>query len=172
MKNFCVQCGKEIVGRRAQAKFCSAECLHAFYRVSDNLPRTCKFCGKPFSKRNRKRKFCSDQCRDAFYRQKRKSQPLLKTCPVCGKEFPDKGHWGKCCGRKCRELLRRQEAQPKIELPRARGLDDWVREAAECNLDYGSYRALIERGKTFDELKAGAQNRTGVHAHRHNSILR
>lgn len=162
----CKHCGKEIVGRHKLTQFCSGKCRRDFHHPP--LIATCKFCGEPFSKRNMKQKFCSDRCRDTFFRQKRKCHPLLKICPVCGKEFPDKGHWGKCCGRKCRELLRRQEAQPKIGLPRARRLDDWVREAAECNLDYGSYRALIEHGKTFDELKSGAQNRTGVHAHRLN----
>ena len=36
-----------------------------------------------------------------------------------------------------------------------KSLDDWIREAAECNLDYGNYRAQIELfGKTFEELKA------------------
>ena len=33
-------------------------------------------------------------------------------------------------------------------------ISDWAREADECNLDYGTYRALIAQGKTFEQLKA------------------
>ncbi len=33
-------------------------------------------------------------------------------------------------------------------------LDDWAREADDCNLDYGTYRALIAAGRTFEQLKA------------------
>lgn len=44
-------------------------------------------------------------------------------------------------------------------------LSDWAREAAECGLDYGNYRALIERqGKTFEELKA-QNHRPQCHSH-------
>lgn len=39
-------------------------------------------------------------------------------------------------------------------------LSEWCREAAECNLDYGNYRALIEHcGKTYKELKDTADTR-------------
>ncbi|MBR1806274.1 MAG: hypothetical protein IJ774_07815 [Selenomonadaceae bacterium] len=31
---------------------------------------------------------------------------------------------------------------------------DWAREADECNFDYGTYRALIAAGRTFEQLKA------------------
>ncbi|MBR3499709.1 MAG: hypothetical protein IKO05_12115 [Selenomonadaceae bacterium] len=42
-----------------------------------------------------------------------------------------------------------------------------MREARECNLDYGNYRALIAAGKTYEELKATADTRTAVkHAHK------
>lgn len=159
----CKHCGKEIVGRHELTQFCSYRCRYDF-----NHPQkfsACKFCGKPFIKKTGGQKFCSDECRENFYKQER--QPELKTCPVCGKEFLQKHAWGGCCSRKCRAFQREQEAQAKPEPPRIRTLDDWIREAAECNLDYGTYRAMIEREKTFDELKATAPNRIGVHAHGH-----
>ena len=59
-----------------------------------------------------------------------------------------------------------QERAAKVNNPRLpqKSLSDWCREANECNLDYGTYRALIAQGKTFDELKSLADNR-GYHAH-------
>ena len=47
---------------------------------------------------------------------------------------------------------------------KSKTLSDWVREADECNLDYGTYRALRESGKSFDELKAQAEQRP-INAH-------
>lgn len=159
----CKHCGKEIVGRNPQTQFCSAKCFYVFHHPPIII--NCKFCGKPFTKGHGKQKFCSDRCRDNLYEQKRRRNPELKTCPVCGKEFLHKGYWAQCCSHKCRAVQREQEAQAKPEPPKARKLDDWIREAAECNLDYGTYRAMIERGKTFDELKAQAPTHVGVHAH-------
>lgn len=47
-------------------------------------------------------------------------------------------------------------------------LEEWCREARECGLDYGNYRALINMGKTYEELKAQAEYRGGsAHSHRH-----
>ena len=52
-----------------------------------------------------------------------------------------------------------------------KSLDEWCREASECGLDYGNYRALINQGKTFEELKAQAESRGGcVHSRRHSSF--
>lgn len=49
-----------------------------------------------------------------------------------------------------------------------KSLAEWCREAAECGLDYGNYRALINMGKTFEELKAQAESRGNyAHSHRH-----
>ena len=45
-------------------------------------------------------------------------------------------------------------------------LEDWAREADECNLDYGTYRALIAAGRTFEQLKAQADRRNPqTHSH-------
>lgn len=32
-------------------------------------------------------------------------------------------------------------------------MDEWIREASECGLDYGTYRTLIEQGKTLSKSK-------------------
>lgn len=85
-------------------------------------------------------------------------------CLHCGNEFafsarqPNK----KFCSRKCKENFYAKLEREKNE---RKSLEQWAREAAECNLDYGTYRGLIEQGHTFDELKA--QNRPPrLHARR------
>lgn len=88
-------------------------------------------------------------------------------CTFCGKEFvPKKNNPNqKFCSDKCQQRhwkgryhLLGKTAQPTT-------LDQWVRESRQVNLDYGTYRGLIEQGKTFDEIKA--QNHVQqIHAHR------
>ena len=107
----------------------------------------------------------------------------VRRCPICGKNFtlradhPNQLYCSKPCAAKAnaenarakrRKLAARCYIRPtNIETPKPQGksLADWCREADECNLDYGTYRGLIEQGHTFDELKA--QNRPfQIHARR------
>lgn len=90
-------------------------------------------------------------------------------CKFCGREFePDPKHpWKKYCSEKCgkayRNRIAREAYRKEVEV---KTLADWAREAAECNLDYGTYRALRNLSKTFEELKASADNRQSpAHAH-------
>lgn len=74
-----------------------------------------------------------------------------RTCPNCKAIQHEKAL------AKQRERQRRLNAQKKVDKSQGKPvktLDDWVREAADCNLDYGTYRALIAAGNTFDQLKA------------------
>lgn len=88
-------------------------------------------------------------------------------CKFCGRELkPDAKHPNqKYCSEKCRNRFVKGlfHLRPGYV---DKSLADWVREAAECNLDYGTYRALRNAGKTFEELKATAANRQmPAHAH-------
>ena len=91
-------------------------------------------------------------------------------CKFCGREFePDAKHpHQKYCSIKCGRahrdgLIAREAYRKEVE---AKTLSDWVREARECNLDYGTYRGLRNLGKSFEELKATADtNRVPTHAH-------
>ncbi len=104
-------------------------------------------------------------------------------CLQCGKEFTlHPNHLNQLyCSNECkkkanaehakarrRKLAERRHIYPvKAETPKPQGktLAEWCREADECNLDYGTYRGLVEQGHTFDELKA--QNRPPrLHARR------
>lgn len=95
-------------------------------------------------------------------------------CENCGGEFKPIRHNQKFCSRKCRERFHfdpstftPQNTNPeeiptckqKIKALPKKTLAEWLSEAAACNLDYGTYRALISAGKTFDELKATADTR-------------
>lgn len=45
-------------------------------------------------------------------------------------------------------------------------MDEWIREASECGLDYGTYRTLIEQGKTFEQVKAAGYH-SAAHSKTH-----
>ena len=96
-------------------------------------------------------------------------------CPICHKEFSPRNIEQKFCSEECRKkarkiemrrLLGRNAAKQVNEQSKPKTLAEWCKEAAECNLDYGNYRALIESGKTFEELKARADSRQfQIHSH-------
>ena len=73
-------------------------------------------------------------------------------CPNCNKEFFQKDFYRltfkKFCSLKCENEYNARDNPSKPKT-----LDDWSREANDCKLDYGTYRALIGMGKTFEELK-------------------
>lgn len=94
-----------------------------------------------------------------------KSKPF---CPVCrNKELNET--------RRERDKLKRKQDRERIQIlyrlkvdksvgKPTKTLTEWMREAAESNLDYGTYRTLIEfQGKTFDELRTQNQNRSATH---------
>ena len=91
----------------------------------------------------------------------------LKTCPVCGIRFKPEKLIQKYCGRECYANSRKKNYEPQEpETKTGKPLEQWVSEARECNLDYGTYRALIESGRTYSELKATAANRNmPTHSH-------
>lgn len=95
----------------------------------------CERCGKDFEARDNREKYCSEECR------KKAASEQVKQCDA---------------RRQAKKLTDKKFARkPKT-------LADWCREANECNLDYGTYRALITSGKTFEELKSRCVQ---IHAH-------
>ena len=81
----------------------------------------------------------------------------MSKCIFCGRDFeptPSAPH-RKYCSIACYDRSKSLKT-----------LNDWIREAEECNLDYGTYRGLIEQGKTFAELKSRADSRhQPAHSH-------
>ena len=153
----------------------------------------CEVCGTEFKPKTGGQKYCSPVCYlKAKYRQraKRQKEPALKeqlrTCAFCGQSFTSTHYEQQYCSVECV----RKAAAHKLRLERInraanettaraiakvnhkRTLADWQREAAECNMDYGNYRAQIEVfGKTYEELKATADRRQMPnHAHGHKGV--
>lgn len=125
----------------------------------------CLQCGQTFAPpaNNPAQKFCSRACYE-MYR-------ALPNCLQCGRKFkPASSHPSQAfCSRSCYNKHRAGSNPPNSKKPTAtKPLEQWTKEAAECNLDYGSYRAFINSGKTFEELKSTAHLRTlPAHSHPH-----
>lgn len=106
---------------------------------------------------------------------------MIRICERCGNPFDEK-HVAKYCP-DCRPLAYREQnrkyscrfdVQKKVDEAQGKPvktLDDWAREARQCNLDYGTYRALIATGRTFEQLKAERRNpQTHSHCRIHKTI--
>jgi len=169
----CQHCGKEFIKWRGNQKFCSAQCRDNHEKANrpkaqPKPPKVCAQCGQEFIPTNNNQKYCSVVCCEAHWHRSAVEKTL--TCKTCGKKFTDVYN-AKYCSKKCRDEAIKKE-QAKQAMAKATGekvktLSDWTREARECNMDYGQYRAQIEVfGKTFEELKATADARAmPLHAH-------
>ena len=127
----------------------------------------CINCGKKFvAKTNLEtRKFCSTVCRHSFaYKTKQSAQkppkPIYKKkCLFCDKTFWTTVEQKKYCCIKCRTKANAEKAKhtgqnSKSKIETGKTLEDYAREADECGLSYGKYKAQLRLGKTFEELKA------------------
>lgn len=160
----CQRCGKTIVGRRSNCKWCD-ECRPIVEREQDRQSKERvkqRAQPKPTAKSEYVPlpKICTCRhCHEKFTSMTRSS-----TCPECKRIKHEEFLWQE----EQRQAKLRQE---RLKIDKATGKpiktpDDWCREAAECGLDYGTYRALITQGKTFTELKAQRDHRH-VHMHAH-----
>ncbi|MBR0061294.1 MAG: hypothetical protein IJP68_07410 [Selenomonadaceae bacterium] len=118
---------------------------------------TCAECGKTFSPTAPNQQYCSQACRD---------NANSTTCLHCGKLFIAHDSQTLFCSRLCYDQYRNKQKR-KAQV-KGKPLSEWQREAAECNLDYGTYRGLIAAGKSFEELKAQAAFRN-LPTHNHAS---
>ena len=174
----CEFCGIEFTSDNKRRKYCSVKCRRAAERARKKHPSedrtTCLICGKEFVRRNGTERYCSPACREEmnrrWYREHRK--PVMKKCAACGKEFTPCNRRQKYCSPNCYDethkkqaydykILQRQTPAQKraqdvtdkqVKRP-TKTLNDWAREAADCGLDYGTYRAFIAQGKTFEQIK-------------------
>lgn len=135
----CPECHKEFKPKTANHRFCSEACQRAAYRKLQE-PRKCEKCGSEF----------------IIARVSTESM-----CPKCRIEEAQK----KALAAQRKAIIAQKVA--KAEKKPTKTLADWSREAAECNLDYGTYRGLVEHfGKTYEEIRAQYADRTtAAHAH-------
>jgi 5-methylcytosine-specific restriction endonuclease McrA len=107
----CAECDGSMVGKRADAAYCSLPCAGAAaYRrrnpgVARAKDRSCEDCGVGIADRHPKAKLCADcsRCRDNGTGGPRARQyvRLNRTCETCGEEFIAKRVTSRCCSRKC-----------------------------------------------------------------------
>ena len=90
-KLYCLQCGKSMIGRRADAKWCSRRCGHhaaAGRAEAEFMGKTCAECGGPFCSRFAATCFCSVACRQRSRRRAAKiKNPKFLFCGLCGTQF-------------------------------------------------------------------------------------
>lgn len=146
--------------------------------------KNCPVCGKEFKTPYSRKNYCSSACTDKAYQERLAKERVafhVKNCPVCGTEFTTSNSTRIYCSKRCcnvasRGGLTEEERRQKERERRAReraaelnrptpkkSLAQWAREADECGLDYGTYRALLNMGRTFEELKA-AHHTTAAHS--------
>ena len=168
----CVHCGEEFTTTRRDKKFCSVKCCKEHYKQEHVKPkplRKCPICDNEFTPNTNAQKYCSSLCCERAH-----GHPNVRehqcTCKRCGKKFVAAWNCAHCP--KCAELIRQEKNAAQMKVDTATGkpvktLAEWSREASERNLDYGTYRGLIEQcGRIYEELKATADNRAAkYHAH-------
>ena len=179
----CAVCGKEFTARATNIKTCSEECRKkyratAYHEKKPARKVKCKICGREFETKSNRQQCCSEacslqnsynHCRERYYRVGKPARALARAerkygkseprkCEHCGKEYKPTTVAQRYCCRACYESARHHEPPPEPAEPK-KPMSEWVKEAAECNLDYGTYRAFRNMGKTYEELKATASNR-------------
>lgn len=172
----CPICGKDFTTTNSNQIYCSVDCYYLNakqrqkeqHRLQKNLAqfsrqlekKTCPICGKDFEPNSKAQIYCSKQCRDvAFqiqYREKHYSSVHeTRKCEFCGRDFIPNSSRQKYCSTKCRDEDYLNHPRP---VQKKSSISEYARQARECNLDYGTYRAFIAMGKTFEQLKAAAHS--------------
>lgn len=173
----CEYCGKEFEPRSWNQKYCSVECQQANNNLlrraraakAEPKEKTCLYCGEKFFGKPGQ-KYCSRRCKEKAHmkreQEKLKVVKVKKTCLNCGREYLTDDAGDSFCSTRC-SLEYHGQVERKHSKKRSDGrFSEVVREARECNLDYGTYRAYLNMGKTFEELKMLAPMRNPqVHQH-------
>ena len=122
--------------------------------------KTCDRCGCEFAANHALTKYCAP-CRHAVKCEAdvryRATHPKASIKPWDVEQPKSQPRFG------CDKAVTQKKVDEATGKP-VKTLDDWAREAAECNLDYGTYRALIAAGKTFEQLKV-EQRSPQFHSH-------
>lgn len=145
----CPTCGKKFISTAPAQKYCSTECRpnYNFKPPRVAIRKVCERCGKEYTVTSPNQRYCSAECRQA-----------LRECVICGVKFSPKNPTTRYCSDCAKAIHRPTPAKSKSTKPkstREKTLTEWLREAAECHMDYGLYRALVEKtGRTFEQCKA------------------
>lgn len=91
-----------------------------------------------------------------------KSPPFYhstRRCAHCRKPFVPANSKNRFCSRECAARYYRKQSRTFPKKKHTKSLEEWQREAEQCGMTYGKYRAAVEQlGKTFEELKLNYEN--------------
>ena len=159
----CPTCGKTFVSRYKFQKFCSIFCQRERARklsrqsYNDKHPlkeKTCPVCGKFFYTRSPIKIYCSSSCKDKVSGRNLRADPVRYAAYKEKQKEYYKKHYRKTnekylAAKRTADLIQREKEKPR----------DWLKEAEQCGMSYGKYRAAVEVfGKTFEELKQAYEN--------------
>ena len=148
----CAGCGAKFETDSALQDFCSRHCLEIYYRQQEQAlqndlqyEKVCPTCGKTFQTFYSCKKYCSDRCRQVASCQRLKEMqeqdPTLKE---------KRREYARIYKKKLRALKQNNAVQQRKQNEQR----NFEKEAAQCGMTYGKYRAAVEIfGKTFEELK-------------------
>lgn len=116
----CLQCGRDLAGKRPNARFCDSACKEASYSAANQavvaakrVGRTCVWCKGPLgATQSGKAQTCSLKCRNDWQNSKRDTQRQVEwdarkqPCPACGKDIPSDRKRGTIyCSEPCRRKV-------------------------------------------------------------------
>ena len=175
----CLNCGKSLAGKKI---YCDDVCRYAFYAKNGGNPpihhRICKRCGKPFETNVYNQIYCCAGCAEPIKRE----GMFIKVCRICGKRFATNNRAQKYCSDSCRyanqlkvsreynqRIKNFDDPQSVLDAPEKPPIlceespfGKIAREANECGLSYGNYKAQLKFGKTYEELKADYEKRKEI----------
>ena len=168
VKKTCAICGKEFETRYSHKRYCSSDCAAEGKRPAPRTTykRRCVHCGKEFETGWPWQVHCSRDCADKARYQRARTAAIAKA------EAKAEAAAAKAAAKAAaaaKAEAKAEAAAAKAAAPAKKTLSEWAREAEECNLDYGTYRAMIAQGRTYEELKANAKYR---HRPAHSSARR
>ncbi len=177
----CAVCGKLFHRKIVHQKYCSEECKRSAdnqrqrnsRRIKhDSRVKICAVCGKTFTPKHNGQKCCSLDCSaiarkqyDANYYRRISHVDAIRICATCGKTFTLQKPRQKYCSDECREIMIRKQQReyqrnkirkpkPAKKLPhKFSSLNDIIKAANDCGIDYGNYRAFLNLGYTHDQIK-------------------
>lgn len=141
----CFRCGKPLVGKRKDAKWCSISCrnLNSYYSrersarmlaATERLNKKCRACGCDFRAKHANEKECSYRCYLDFRIISRGNAvpPKIEYCINCGGKIPENKMAGtKYCSRTCasRAQAKKQSKNPTLSQKIRRAMSHRMRQA-------------------------------------------
>ena len=144
----CEHCGKEFKPAASNQRFCSASCRNK-HLAANRETGCCRWCGKELTGGT----FCDETCKREYMEYLAAGRmSYTRKCRQCGVTFYTNNMERQFCTPRCEVAFK--VCRARANETREQRLNRLAREARECGLDYGTYRAMLGLGKTYEELRA------------------